>query len=944
MSRTVEVVDTAFATAKTEGVKKLDNAKEQLIEEIDRSGVVKTVIDQDDENEYWVFGSKTNTKQQIVVQKRALKDSEVLLGGFLAGSLIEFCLTVLKYPLDTIKVRVQSKAFKSLKNDDVEQEQINEAHLKLQKMFATADVNHNGELSLEEALKAFGIDDRRASVHADDSGQMAENAIEEELRRLWRKYGHRDSEVGGGDAVMATELSIRAAGGSKGVLTLDTEGGSEKGLTSVAIAGNMEPGKLEEDKSKLSFAEFEALVTEMMTLEEINQQLQPSLREKLEDVFKPGDDNDKQKDAVGLFDRLTDGIGFALISSVPQGAVFWAIKDVVRRNLLAFLGVTKGLGAVITTSGAMAFMLQSPLHDPLLQIQSVSTHPPTWAVDLALDPKSLSTIFSVACAEAVYWMVRTPTEFFKVRAQVQVIEETKLAREEQARKKKKRSEMERFYLDSDVDASAGSLKPSVNIMEIDEDLAQVQTASLQAFTTETDNTDTVATTKDTQNMYDTEQSAPNASKGVELRPTATATGENSPGEEQGTGGLFSFWGKKRVFGESLRDNVAETTKTRKRLQRFLLLRQTKMKSSGHLGQTNLKFSQYRLERRQSIRRRKRERALRENRAETDSDEEESMDFAASLAGIQPDFFSSIKLLLPRALGFRSLFEYYPLLCQADIVQVASRQWMFLALHNSGFWDTNPGGELGLLYCYLTGAVFAAALTTPVDVARTRLLLQGSGSADTKYSSLIDCMDTIRREEGWLTLMSGLNVRLAYNGLVIGFLIGLQRQYYPALRGFAVEDILRVLEGKRTLDDVLRDYEAKFNISLNFLRPLEHSQNSLKDSFKNLNIFSTNGNMPIAGSGPGANSQDLASIWADVTSLKYKPLGFLQQNTQTYVNQPLTHLSETIRVASERLGFAHEANHANMHAVLASSTDGVVVDHAHNIVSTLQHVLPHLTHM
>ena len=36
-----------------------------------------------------------------------------------------------------------------------------------------------------------------------------------------------------------------------------------------------------------------------------------------------------------------------LLSAVGQGAVFWAVKDVVRREILAWAGVTSGKGTLL---------------------------------------------------------------------------------------------------------------------------------------------------------------------------------------------------------------------------------------------------------------------------------------------------------------------------------------------------------------------------------------------------------------------------------------------------------------------------------------------------------------------------------------------------------------------------------------------------------------------
>nr|DAD46849.1 TPA_asm: hypothetical protein HUJ06_016786 [Nelumbo nucifera] len=53
----------------------------------------------------------------------------------------------------------------------------------------------------------------------------------------------------------------------------------------------------------------------------------------------------------------------------------------------------------------------------------------------------------------------------------------------------------------------------------------------------------------------------------------------------------------------------------------------------------------------------------------------------------------------------------------------------------------------LLVCALTGAV-----TTPLDVIKTRLMVQGSSN---QYKGIIDCVQTIVREEGSQAFLEGI---------------------------------------------------------------------------------------------------------------------------------------------------------------------------------------------
>jgi len=102
-----------------------------------------------------------------------------------------------------------------------------------------------------------------------------------------------------------------------------------------------------------------------------------------------------------LLDRCWEGLGPALASSAPQGATFWAVKDVARREALAWLGVTSGQGTLLL--GRLG-----------------STPPlPAWAAALGLDWRGVATLGAVALGEAAYWLVRAPTEVAKISRQAQ---------------------------------------------------------------------------------------------------------------------------------------------------------------------------------------------------------------------------------------------------------------------------------------------------------------------------------------------------------------------------------------------------------------------------------------------------------------------------------------------------------------------------------------------
>ena len=84
------------------------------------------------------------------------------------------------------------------------------------------------------------------------------------------------------------------------------------------------------------------------------------------------------RDPGGLFDGCYNGISLTLLSNVPAGSVFFAVKDSVK--------------AIINNSG------------------SATSTMPSW----------LSTSLAVAIAQGPYWLVRNPSEVIKVRQQADI--------------------------------------------------------------------------------------------------------------------------------------------------------------------------------------------------------------------------------------------------------------------------------------------------------------------------------------------------------------------------------------------------------------------------------------------------------------------------------------------------------------------------------------------
>lgn len=128
-----------------------------------------------------------------------------------------------------------------------------------------------------------------------------------------------------------------------------------------------------------------------------------------------------------------------------------------------------------------------------------------------------------------------------------------------------------------------------------------------------------------------------------------------------------------------------------------------------------------------------------------------------------------------------------------------RQCLVAALRDAGLFTTAAPASWGMLgaeeFRFVAAAVFMAAVTTPLDVARTRALVarsrapDGSASSDaaddadgiagraTLASCLIDAYD----EGGVPTLFSGLIPRVLYSGVVVAGLIPLRALGFVAIR-------------------------------------------------------------------------------------------------------------------------------------------------------------------
>jgi solute carrier family 25 S-adenosylmethionine transporter 26 len=122
---------------------------------------------------------------------------------------------------------------------------------------------------------------------------------------------------------------------------------------------------------------------------------------------------------------------------------------------------------------------------------------------------------------------------------------------------------------------------------------------------------------------------------------------------------------------------------------------------------------------------------------------------ASREGIAGGLFAGFGSFLLRDLPF-------------DAIEFTSYEQIKLA------WSSVGGHEIKQHESAVVGAVagmLAGAVTTPLDVVKTRLMTQGGMSGDTRYyKGVTDCVTRTVAEEGWIALLKGIGPRVTFIGL------------------------------------------------------------------------------------------------------------------------------------------------------------------------------------
>eukprot|EP00002_Diphylleia_rotans_P004137 TRINITY_DN12992_c0_g1_i1.p1 TRINITY_DN12992_c0_g1~~TRINITY_DN12992_c0_g1_i1.p1 ORF type:complete len:278 (-),score=57.97 TRINITY_DN12992_c0_g1_i1:47-880(-) len=128
----------------------------------------------------------------------------------------------------------------------------------------------------------------------------------------------------------------------------------------------------------------------------------------------------------------------------------------------------------------------------------------------------------------------------------------------------------------------------------------------------------------------------------------------------------------------------------------------------------------------------------------------------------------------RVEGFRGLYRGYTSTVAREIPFDAVEFLLYEKLKR--YWAQKQGRsvtpqESSVMGCFAGG--FAAAVTTPLDVVKTRLMTQSLSKDGTQrqYTGVLHALKTIYREEGLMSLFKGIGPRVAWISLGGGIFFG-----------------------------------------------------------------------------------------------------------------------------------------------------------------------------
>ncbi|GMI90768.1 SAM TRANSPORTER1, S-adenosylmethionine carrier 1 [Hibiscus trionum] len=123
--------------------------------------------------------------------------------------------------------------------------------------------------------------------------------------------------------------------------------------------------------------------------------------------------------------------------------------------------------------------------------------------------------------------------------------------------------------------------------------------------------------------------------------------------------------------------------------------------------------------------------------------------------------AAVRLIVAKE-GFRGLYAGYGSFLLRDLpfdaIQFCIYEQLRMGYKLAARRDLNDpeNAMIGAFAGAITGAV-----TTPLDVIKTRLMVQGSSK---QYKGILDCVRTIMREEGTHTLLKGIGPRVLWIGI------------------------------------------------------------------------------------------------------------------------------------------------------------------------------------
>ncbi|KAK9271683.1 hypothetical protein L1049_002046 [Liquidambar formosana] len=137
-------------------------------------------------------------------------------------------------------------------------------------------------------------------------------------------------------------------------------------------------------------------------------------------------------------------------------------------------------------------------------------------------------------------------------------------------------------------------------------------------------------------------------------------------------------------------------------------------------------------------------------------------FAASLVRVPTEAPDAVRLIVSKE-GFKGLYAGYGSFLLRDLpfdaIQFCLYEQLRIGYKLAAKRELNDP-ENAIIGAF-AGSALTGAITTPLDVIKTRLMVQGSAN---QYKGIFDCARTIVREEGASALLKGIGPRVLWIGI------------------------------------------------------------------------------------------------------------------------------------------------------------------------------------